>query len=267
MPHPSCATADERLAAKVRDRFIPALLVVAICVMSPQPSAGQNSDTTFRIEPTRTIAELRSLAAVSRPPIETGTFRAPDLIDLSTLNAPLKLDIRYASANNFMGTPFYEDARAFLQRPAAEALEEVAASLAEQGLGLIVYDAYRPWFVTKMFWEATPDSLKHFVAPPGDGSRHNRGAAVDVGLYNLRTGEPLQMPSGYDEFTRRAYADFQGGPEVALRNRDLLRGAMEHHGFSVYSYEWWHYDYAEWRMYPIMNMRFSEIEDGRTQTP
>lgn len=236
------------------------LLALALAALMHDPAAGQRSDTTFRIVPTRSIAEVRSLAAVAEPPREEGTFRTPDLVDLSTLDGELKLDIRYASTNNFMGAAFYDRACAFLQRPAAEALEKAAADLAEKGYGIIVYDGYRPWFVTKMFWEATPDSLRHFVAPPQDGSRHNRGAAVDVGLYDLRSGEPVAMPSGYDEFTERAYANYAGGSDQARCYRDLLRSVMEDHGFIIYPYEWWHFDHEDWREYPIMNRSFDEID-------
>jgi len=149
----------------------------------------------FRITPRRPIAELRAEALVAMPPVETGKA-APDLIDLTSVDARIRLDIRYATADNFMGVAMYDRATARLQRPAAEALGRVQQALAAEGLGLLVFDAYRPWYVTKMFWEATPDSQRVFVADPSRGSRHNRGAAVDLTLYDLRTGAPLPMPSG-----------------------------------------------------------------------
>ncbi len=228
--------------------------------LSHRSAAGQAADSTFRIVPQYSPAELRGLAAVSEPPHEEGPFRDPDLVDLASLDVPLQFDIRYATENNFMGMAFYRSARAFLQRPAAEALERAADILADSDYGLIVFDGYRPWFVTKMFWDATPDSLKHFVAPPQSGSRHNRGAAVDVGLFDLESGEPVSMPSGYDEFTERAYSDYPGGSERSRYHRGLLRRVMEDHGFAVNPYEWWHFDYADWREYPIMNRSFEEID-------
>jgi D-alanyl-D-alanine dipeptidase len=130
----------------------------------------------------------------------------------------------------------------------------------EEGYGMMVYDAYRPWFVTKMFWDGTPDSLKHFVAPPQTGSRHNRGSAVDLGLYDLNSGDIMPMPSGYDEFTERAYTDYAGGAKDARRNRELLRSVMERHGFTVYPYEWWHFDHEDSLEYPIMNLHFDEVD-------
>ena len=213
----------------------------------------------FRIEPQRPIDELRAEALAASPPEETRDFREPDLVELVSLDPTLKLDIRYASTNNFMGAPFYEEARAFLQRPAAEALVRAHQDLREHGFGLLIYDGYRPWQVTKMFFDATPDSLKIFVADPADGSRHNRGCAVDLTLYDLATGEPVEMTSGYDEFTARAYPDYPGGTDRARYHREVLRDAMEAHGFTVYEAEWWHYDYKDWGKYPILNLTFEEI--------
>jgi len=166
-----------------------------------------------------------------------------------------------------LGSVFYEEARAFLQRPAAEALREAHDALRAQGYGLLIFDGYRPWHVTKMFWDATPDSLRIFVADPAAGSRHNRGAAVDLTLVELATGEPVEMPSGYDEFTVRAYPDYPGGTDEARRNRDLLRSVMESHGFSVYEAEWWHFDYHTWPTYAIGNARFDELAHQGARSP
>lgn len=216
-------------------------------------------DLIFRIEPVRPIEVLRAEALAAQPPVEAGPFRTPDLVDLRDLDDSLTYDLRYATADNFMGTAFYRKARAYLQQPAARAVVAAHQALADEGLGLVVYDAYRPWFVTRMFWDATPAHLKQFVADPVRGSRHNRGAAVDVGLFDRSTGAVLPMPSGYDEFTERAYADYPGGTARQRAHRDLLRNVMESHGFAVYPYEWWHFDHADWRSYPILNLTFEEI--------
>ena len=168
------------------------------------------------------------------PPDETGEFRAPDLVELTALDPTIKLDIRYATTNNFLGTVFYPEPRAFLQRPAAEALVRAHRKLRKQGYGLLMHDAYRPWHVTKMFWDATPDDKKIFVADPAKGSRHNRGSAVDLRLYDLKTGKPVEMVGGYDEFTDRSYPDYPGGTSLQRWHRDLLRDAMEAEGFTVY---------------------------------
>ena len=214
---------------------------------------------TFQIKPLLPAEELRQRALSATPPIEQGDFISPDLVEVVSLDPSIKLDIRYASANNFMGTQLYEEPRAFLQRPAAEAVVRVHTRLQKYGFGLIIYDAYRPWYVTKMFWDATPDHQKIFVADPAKGSRHNRGGAVDLGLYSLETGEVVDMGSDYDEFSIRAFPTYPGGTGEQRERRELLRILMAGEGFTVYPEEWWHFDYADWKKYPILNRRFSEL--------
>ena len=222
-------------------------------------TAGAPSQQTFHITPLKPVAELRAEALKATPPQEEGK-RKPELVELVKLDPTIKLDIRYASKNNFMGTPFYTQARAFMQRPAAEAVVRANAELKQQGYGLLVHDAYRPWYVTKMFWDGTPDDKKIFVADPKEGSKHNRGCAVDITLYDLKTGKEVRMPSGYDEMSKRAYADYAGGTEEERRLRGVLRAAMEKQGFTVYAYEWWHFDYKDWKEYPVMNVRFEDVK-------
>lgn len=194
-----------------------------------------------------------------KPPRENGDFKKPDLVELVKMDPSLKLDIRYASANNFVGKPVYQEARAFLQRPAALQLVKVNQELKPLGYGLLVFDGYRPWSVTKTFWDVTPRGKKKFVANPKKGSRHNRGSAVDLTLYDLTTGRQVPMPGAYDEMTERSYPDYKGGTEAQRRMRDLLRSKMESHGFTVYEYEWWHFDFNGWEKYPILNIPFSEL--------
>jgi D-alanyl-D-alanine dipeptidase len=202
---------------------------------------------------------LRAAALKAEPPHEQGRFRSPDLVELVKLDSTIKLDVRYATSNNFMGTPMYTQARAFLERPAADALLRALPELKAQGYGVIIHDGYRPWYVTKIFWDATPNHQKIFVADPKAGSRHNRGCAVDLSLYDLKTGEEVVMPSGYDEMTERAYAHYSGGTVDERARRDLLRHAMVRQGFEVNPTEWWHFDYKEWREYPILNVRFEDL--------
>jgi CubicO group peptidase (beta-lactamase class C family)/D-alanyl-D-alanine dipeptidase len=215
--------------------------------------------TGLQVHPTESIAELRRRALSEKPPEENSRFRYPDLVDLTTLDSNLKLDVRYATANNFLGTPVYEEAKAFLQRPAAEALARAAQKLRPLGYDLLIHDAYRPWYVTKIFWDATPDDKKIFVADPREGSRHNRGCAVDLTLYDLKTGAEVPMTGGYDEMSERSYAFYPGGTSLERWDRGLLRGALESEGFTVYAYEWWHFDYQDWQRYPILNMTFEQL--------
>ncbi len=220
----------------------------------PDPGEG-----TFRIEPLLPIGELRRLAGEASPPVEEGDFLAPDLVRLTDLDPSIRLDVRYASEDNFMGTAFYEVADAFLQRPAAEALVRANAALREYGYGIVVHDGYRPWRVTRMFFDATPEPQRIFVADPASGSRHNRGAAVDIGLYDLETGGVLQFVSGYDEFSERAFPRYVGGTSPQRWLRELLRRAMEREGFAGYEYEWWHFDFGGWERYRIQNLPLHRV--------
>jgi zinc D-Ala-D-Ala dipeptidase len=206
------------------------------------------------------LIALFTLYCAAHPPHETGTFLKPDLVELIKLDPTLHLDVRYATSNNFLGRPVYKQARAFLQRPAAEALIRAHEKLKPQGYGLVIFDGYRPWSVTKIFWDATPADKKEFVADPQQGSRHNRGCAVDLSLFDLSTGKEVQMPSEYDEMTQRSHINYAGGNAEATRLRNMLRAAMESEGFIVYDPEWWHYDYRDWQKYPILNIPFSKID-------
>ncbi len=197
----------------------------------------------------------------NEPPKETGPFRKPDLVELVNLDTTIHLDIRYATTNNFTGRAVYSQARAFLQRPAAEALIRVSQKLHEKGYGIIVFDGYRPWDVTQKFWNiATEQQRKDgFVANPAKGSRHNRGCAVDLSLYSLINGREVTMPSQFDEFNEKAYANYSKGSQESIRLREILRSAMEADSFKVTDEEWWHFDYNDWKSYPIMNVPFEDL--------
>jgi D-alanyl-D-alanine dipeptidase len=197
--------------------------------------------------------------AQQAPPVDPKATKTADLVELVKLDSTITLDIRYATANNFVGKPVYQEARAFLQRPAAEALVAAHRELAVHGYGLLIHDGYRPWAITKLFWEVTPPALREFVADPASGSKHNRGAAVDLTMYDRARGLVVDMPSGYDEMTRRAYPDYRGGPPEARGRRDLLRAVMERHGFTVEPNEWWHFNFKDWQQYPILDIPFSAI--------
>ena len=193
------------------------------------------------------------------PPVEAGKRKA-DLVELTKLDRTIKLDIRYATANNFVGRSVYNEARAFLQRPAADALLAVHKELKSKGLGLVIFDGYRPWTITKLFWDVVPEDKRKFVADPAKGSKHNRGCAVDLSIYVLRTGELLPMPSGFDEFTERASPGYKGGTSDERSNRDMLRKLMEAAGFTVNPNEWWHFDFKDWEKYAIYDISFDEAE-------
>ncbi len=227
--------------------------------------AGSDPSYIYHLTPAQPIAELRRLALAAKPPEEPGPFRKPDLVELASLDAAIHLDIRYSTSNDFLGTPVYSQARAFLQRSAAEALLRIQRKLKPLGYGLLIHDAYRPWYVTKIFWDVTPLEGKIFVADPAQGSRHNRGCAVDLTLYDLSSGKPVEMPGTYDEMSPRSFPDYPGGTSLQRWHRDLLRRAMESEGFTVYEAEWWHFDYKDWKEYPILNVPFEKL--GRSNMP
>ena len=205
-------------------------------------------------------------AQTATAPPQEKNKREAHLVELITLDKTIKLDIRYATENNFVGKTVYSEARAFLQKPAANAVLRVHKKLKKQGLGLVIFDGYRPWAVTKLFWEVTPEDKRKFVANPAKGSKHNRGCAVDLSLYDLKTGALLSMPSGYDEFSERAAPDYKGGTVEERANRDLLRKLMEAEGFVVNANEWWHFDYKDWEKYAIYDISFAEAgKKGRTE--
>lgn len=242
-----------------RDSSGRAVAVRAANVVFARRTVGPEEGSVFRITPVRPVDQLRREALAATPPAETGDFRPSELVELTRLDPSLRLDIRYAGTANFMGTPFYDEARAFLQRPAAEAAVRAHRALAALGYGLLIHDGYRPWYVTRMFWDGTPPEHHAFVADPSRGSRHNRGCAVDLTLFDRRTGEPVVMTGGYDEFSNRSYPNYPGGSSRQRWLRDLLRRTMEAEGFAVYETEWWHFDHRDWPHYRIGNQTFDRI--------
>lgn len=228
-------------------------------VVFPRRAIGPQGGGQLKVTPVHPVAELLAAARTATPPTESGSFRPPALVDLATLDSTIRFDIRYATTNNFLGSVFYSTAHAFLQRPAADALLRAHRRLRSMGYGLLIHDGYRPWYVTKTFWDATPPALRWLVANPASGSRHNRGCAVDLTLYDLRTGRPIDMGGTYDETTERSYPDYPVTTSLQRWHRDLLRQAMEEEGFTRISNEWWHFDYRDWRSYPILNVPFEQL--------
>lgn len=199
-------------------------------------------------------------SCATKMPIEKGNFKTTQLVELIKLDSTIKLDIKYATSDNFAKQAVYIEARAFLQKDAAEALQRVNTKMHTLGYGLLVFDGYRPWSVTKLFYDITSKENKKFVADPKEGSRHNRGCAIDVSLYDLVTKKEIPMTGLYDEMTERSYVDYTGGTDEQRRTRDLLILKMKEEGFDVYKFEWWHFDYKDWKQYRIGNIPFSEIK-------
>lgn len=183
------------------------------------------------------------------------------LVEINRIEPGIRLDIRYATRDNFTGRVLYPKARALLLPEPALALARVHRKLKSMGYGLLIYDAYRPWSVTRDLWNSASaaDRANGYVANPAEGSKHNRGCAVDVGLYALQTGKEVEMPSAFDDFSVRAHADWAGGSEESRRNRDRLRQAMETEGFKVLPNEWWHFNYRDCEQQPLLDIPFENF--------
>ena len=218
---------------------------------------GRNSSFQFRNG--LDWKTLKQQAKAAPLPLEKGPLITSDLVSVTAMDSAIQLDVRYGTEKNKIGVKLYDGEQAFLQRPAADALAKVQQKLKLHGYGLVVYDAYRPWFVTKMLWDAAADGQRASLDDPAVGSNFNRGATVDVALYDLVSGDALTMVSDYEDTSVRANPLFAGGTELERWRRDLLRQLMEEEGFLADAHEWWRFDYRTWRQYPIMNKSFDEI--------
>ena len=180
------------------------------------------------------------------------------LVDLEKFIPQIKLDIKYATKDNIVGMKVYDKPKAFLRLPAAYALKKIESELNKRGLGLKIFDAYRPYSVTILFYERIKDT--DYVASPWQGSRHNRGCAVDVSIIDLKSGRELEMPTKIDDFTLKAHPDYQDLSDTVKSNRALLLNVMKKYGFSQFPTEWWHFDFSGWANYFLMDLKFDDLE-------
>ena len=182
-----------------------------------------------------------------------------ELVNLATFIPGVVLDIRYATTNNFTGERIYSLARAYARRPVAEALKRAQHEFNKRGYAIKIFDAYRPYSATVKFYEVMKGDTT-YVANPYKGSRHNRGCAIDMTLVDMKTGEELKMPTGYDAMQKESWPSTAVTDPVVRENRKTLISIMEHNGFTVYATEWWHFDFTGWAKYDVMNIDFEELE-------
>lgn len=187
--------------------------------------------------------------------------RNPDneLINLEKFIPDVVLEIGYATTNNLTGEKVYNLPRAYARKPVAEALKKIQADLKRKGLGLKIFDGYRPYSATVKFYELFGDTT--YVASPYKGSRHNRGCALDLTLINLKTGKEVPMPTGWDSFTKEAWPSTPVADPTIRANRKLLIDTMEKFGFTVYESEWWHFDFVGWQKFEVLDIDFEELEN------
>jgi len=181
-----------------------------------------------------------------------------ELIDLEKFIPNIVLDIRYATINNFTKEIIYNLAKAYARKPVAEALKKAQTEFNKLGLGIKIFDAYRPYSATIKFYEVYRDTT--YVASPYKGSRHNRGCAIDMTLVDLDTGKDLTMPTEYDSFKKEAWPSTPVKDPNIKKNRDLIISIMQKHGFKVNSSEWWHFDFIGWQKFEVMDISFEELE-------
>ena len=202
---------------------------------------------------------IDSNKVIGLKPYQQKIVDSPDykLVEIIKYVPNIVLDIRYATKNNFMHRPMYKLAKAYARLPVALALKVIQDELNKQGLGLKIYDSYRPYAVTVMFYEMAKDTT--FVADPRKGSRHNRGCAIDLTVINLKTGKELNMPTDFDSFSVKAADNYPHLSKEKIANREMLKSVMQAHGFKIYHSEWWHYDYNGWPSFPVMDIAFEEL--------
>lgn len=241
------------------------LLLLAAALFAPTCASAQNGSRF-------TQAEVYERMTMKRNPYKlpiidniedyreyVGKHKDNELIDLEEYIPGIKLDIKYATSDNFTGTRVYTMQKAYLVKEAAKALKKAQRELSKEGLGFVIYDAYRPYAATFYFREVYHDTT--FVASPTTGSIHNRGCAVDLALIDIKTGKYLVMPTEFDNFTEKAAADYPDLTEEQIANREKLRSIMEKHGFKINSDEWWHYNLKDNKRFPLMDISFEELQN------
>jgi len=244
-----------------------------------QPVMPNNLRNRFYIKETllfifstfRFAAAIAQDTGYTRPPVtdkwdvykkQVKNDSSKKMLELRSLIPGIVYDLRYATTNNFMHRLMYpaNTTHTFMRQPAAMALQKVQLELDQKGLGLKIFDAYRPYSVTVKFWELVKD--ERYVANPSKGSGHNRGIAVDLTIISLKNGHELNMGTGFDNFTDTAHHSFTKLPGDILQNRQLLRSTMEKYGFKAFESEWWHYFLAEGNGFEILDIDFSKLKKG-----
>ena len=211
-------------------------------------STNAYSQYTYGLQPVPYEAYMQSVSANPQN----------ELINLQRYIPGIVLDIRYATTNNFTGEKIYNLSRAYARKPVAEALKKAQAEFANHGVGIKIYDAYRPYAATVKFYEVYRDTT--YVASPYRGSRHNRGCAIDMTLIDLKTGDELKMPTEFDSFRREAWPSTPVNDPSIKKNRDLIIAVMQKHGFKVNASEWWHFDFTGWQKFEVLDIAFEELE-------
>lgn len=235
---------------KITNSFCRALACILYFLLSSFNNYAQ--DTTVNKYGLRIINSVKSYQAIIKE------NPGKDMVDLKKLIPGLAIDLKYTGVNNFTKTKLYPKIKTtYLRKPAAIALLTVQNELEKNGLGLQIFDAYRPYAVTEKMWELVKDD--RYAADPKKGSGHNRGISVDLTIINLQTKRPLDMGTGFDNFSDTAHHDFQALPKEVLLNRLLLKNIMEKNGFKALETEWWHYSFSNGILYELLDLSFKQL--------
>lgn len=233
--------------------YLMSACLLASSLLSPQLASQAAEELVIKLNP-HGLAVVKDLA-VYQHMVHKDPKKA--MVDLQAAIPGIRLQMVYATNQHFVKKQLYTQPKAFLRQVAAQALKGAQAELAKKGLSLKIWDAYRPYSVTEQMWELVHDD--RYVADPSHGSKHNRGCAVDLTIVNAKTGAELKMPTGYDNFTQMAHHSYMKLSKEVLANRALLRQTMERHGFLAYDEEWWHYNFAEWGNYELLDISFEQL--------
>lgn len=249
---------------------------IAVPVQNPQPTpAGGSIESAEELQRMLGGKDIETLPEISKPVAAEKRYGPPphppeplqgdrfDLVEIRSINPNIQIDLKYATSDNFCGRPLYSVERCFLRREVAEKLSRVQEELESMNLGLLVWDGYRPHSVQYMMWEVSP--TPGYVGNPERGSKHNRGAAVDLTIFDPQQQGPVRMPTPYDEFSGRAHANAVIADKVAVKNRNLLQTLMKKHGFQTIRTEWWHFDAVGWNRFDIANVPIEDLARMRDQ--
>ena len=203
---------------------------------------------------------LKIITNVERVRESSLTNPSLEMVELKSLVPEIRYELAYAQKTNFTHQRLYSKKlkTTYLRKDVALALKLVAEELSKNGLGILVWDAYRPYSVTQKFWTLIHD--ERYVANPSKGSGHNRGIAIDMTIYDLASGSLLEMPTGFDDFSENAHHGYKNLPANRIENRELLRSVMEKHGFVKFETEWWHYSWPSPSKYDILDIPFSKLK-------
>ena len=228
------------------------LYLLLILSFFAQTVLGQKNTNPYNLPLLSTVDSLKKL-------VEKNADQ--DLVEIKQYVPDVVLDLKYATKDNFLKKKLYKKGYAFVRLPVAKALAVVQTELAVYGVGIKIFDAYRPYAVTRKMFEMRPDTV--FLAVPWRGSQHNRGCAVDVTLVELMSKKEIPMPTPYDDFTEKAYANYANLPEELIKNRELLKGVMQKAGFTVYEAEWWHFTYKDWEKYGLVDIDLEKLAQSK----